>query len=102
MQAYVHVLDYSLLQNEKDSSKLYDFILREMSKMEGFQIYRGCKVDPYYNQLDKEVSGKEKDILKLARYVNLFCAYRNELVDVFKKPAYGMEMSKDWDSPPLS
>lgn len=60
---------------------------------------RGCEIDPYYNQLDKEATPKEKKVLKLARYVNLFYAYRNEMVHGFKEPAHAMEMSNDNSSP---
>lgn len=92
-------LNYSLSSQERKATQLLQFALQELSKMQAGHVYRGHDVDPYYNQLDKKATSKEKKILKLARYVNLFYAYRNAMVHEFKKPGYGMELSDDGSSP---
>lgn len=92
-------LNYTLSVQEKNSSLLLQFVLQEISKMQAGHIYRGHEIDPYYNQLEKKATSKEKKILKLARYVNLFYEYRNEMVHGFKELAYGMEISNDGSSP---
>lgn len=92
-------MDYTLSDKEKASSQLLQLVRQKISKMEEGNVYRGADIDPFYNQLDKKSTSKEKKILKLARYVNLFYAYRNEMIHGFKKPGYGMEMSDD-DSDP--
>jgi len=92
-------LDYMLSNKEKTTSQLLQFVRQERSKMEEGTVYRGHDIDPFYNQLDKKSTLKEKKILRLARYVNLFYAYRNEMVHGFKEPGYGMEMSDDGATP---
>jgi hypothetical protein len=93
------LLDCILSDQEKRSSLLLPFVRREMKKMKSGHIYRGDDIDPYFNQLDRKATSKEKKALKLTRYVNLFYAYRNEMVHGFKEPAYGMEISNDGSSP---
>ena len=92
-------LNYALSNEEKNTSQLLQFVTQERSKMEEGKIYRGHDIDPFYNQLDKKSTSKEMKILKLARYANLFYAYRNEMVHGFKEPGYGMEMSDDDSNP---
>jgi hypothetical protein len=92
-------LNYTLSDKEKVSSQLLQFVLQETSKMKDGNVYKGYDIDSYYNQLDVKATFKEKKILKLARYANLFYEYRNEMIHGFKKSGYGMEMSYDAPSP---
>ena len=93
------ILNHVLTAHEKASSQLQKMILQEISKMTGSRVYRGNEVDPFYNQIEKIATPKERSVLRLTRYVNLFYAYRNEMVHGFKKPGYGTEMSNE-DSKP--
>jgi len=92
-------LNYTLSKQEKATSQLLQHVRQETAKMKEGHVYRGHDVDPFYNQLDKKSTSKEKTILKLARYVNLFYAYRNEMVHGFKEPGYPMEISDDDSNP---
>jgi hypothetical protein len=92
-------LKHVLSAQEKATSQIQKVILQETSRMKGGHLYRGNEIDPYYNQIEKIATLKEKRVLKLARYVDLFYAYRNEMVHGFKKPGYGVEMSNDDSNP---
>lgn len=93
------MLNYTLSDQEKATSQLLQHVRQETAKMKVGIVYRGRDVDPFYNQLDKKSTFKEKKVLKLARYVNLFYAYRNEMVHGFKELGYGIELSADDSNP---
>ena len=94
VQASLH-LDHVLSVKEKADSHVFKTILKEISKMRSGHVYKGSDVDPYYSQLEKLATEKEKSILKLSRYVDLFYAYRNEMVHGFKVPGYPFEKNTD-------
>lgn len=91
-------LDHVLSVKEKASSHVVKTISEEISKMRSGHVYKGSDVDPYYSQLENFATEEEKRILKLSRYVDLFYAYRNEMVHGFKVPGYPFE--KDTDDVP--
>lgn len=92
-------LNHSLSAEEKENSQLLPHVASEVAKMLHGRIYRGEEVDPYHNRLDSLSTDREKEIAKLARYVRLFYAYRNEMVHGFKDPGHSIEMSDDGKSP---
>ena len=92
-------LDHVLSSHAKKTSKLYYHARQETSKLIEGHFYRGYDVDPLYNDLIKKATVKEIKVLKLARYAELFYAYRNSLVHGFKEPGHAIEMSADGTSP---
>ncbi|MBI5633631.1 MAG: hypothetical protein HZA15_09160 [Nitrospirae bacterium] len=94
VQASLH-LDHVLSVKEKADSHVFITISKDISKMRSGHVYKGSDVDPYYSQLEKLATEKEKSILKLSRYVDLFYAYRNEMVHGFKVPGYPFEKNTD-------
>lgn len=92
------MLNHILSEQEKESSKLFQFVREKLSSWQEGHFYRS-DVDAQFNELIKIAIFKEKEAVHYATYLELFFAYRHKMVHEFREPGYGMEMSSDGSTP---